>query len=509
MSMRSRHLFISLFLSAALLAAASSALVPFGHNIERLINNPFGLNARDFLQNQPESSVLQLEQNYINSFFFISNLSHTVNTSEIGLRSLNNTDDDFETAVNLEASRARYWALSLLVVPALTIFGNILVVLAVYKEKSLRNVTNFFVVSLAIADLTVASAVMPFAVYYEVTQHWHMSNMLCDAWVATDVMASTASILNLVAIAVDRYIAVTQPIKYARHKNSNRVYVMIGLVWFTSMAIASPIVLGFNDMPNREQDQCSFNNEQFLVYSSLFSFYIPTVIMIFLYYRIFRVIRTRAKKSHNKPDARASSQSHSQSGARAKLVLITSAVYKLKNSEQQQQQASSTPKEESPVRDDCRAPDGKGLPDDSALVDSSKLTAGTGEARRAQFKKSSKTKLIATVNILRAQAASSNNSSNKERKVTKTLAIVLIVFLVCWSPFFAINNIGAGVCKYYKLECSFLTYELISFLTWLGYVNSLLNPIIYTIFNIEFRKAFAKILFSCLRSGKSPGRQLV
>jgi hypothetical protein len=49
-------------------------------------------------------------------------------------------------------------------------------------------------------------------------------------------------------------------------------------------------------------------------------------------------------------------------------------------------------------------------------------------------------------------------------------------------------------CKKFKLECSFVKEEIISFLTWLGYLNSLLNPIIYTIFNIEFRKAFANIL---------------
>jgi hypothetical protein len=66
-------------------------------------------------------------------------------------------------------------------------------------------VTNYFVVSLAIADLAVSIAVMPFAVYYEVTKRWNISKVLCDAWVATDVMASTASILNLVSIAIDRY----------------------------------------------------------------------------------------------------------------------------------------------------------------------------------------------------------------------------------------------------------------------------------------------------------------
>lgn len=70
--------------------------------------------------------------------------------------------------IDLEGHANHYWALILLLFPIFTIFGNSLVVLSVIKEKNLHTVTNYFVVSLAIADLTVATAVMPFAVYYEV-----------------------------------------------------------------------------------------------------------------------------------------------------------------------------------------------------------------------------------------------------------------------------------------------------------------------------------------------------
>jgi dopamine D2-like receptor len=62
----------------------------------------------------------------------------------------------------------RYWALVLLVFPVLTVFGNVLVVMSVANEKSLRSVTNYFIVSLAIADIMVAILVMPLAVYVEV-----------------------------------------------------------------------------------------------------------------------------------------------------------------------------------------------------------------------------------------------------------------------------------------------------------------------------------------------------
>jgi len=71
------------------------------------------------------------------------------------------------------------------------------------------------------------------------------------------------------------------------------------------------------------------------------------------------------------------------------------------------------------------------------------------------------------------------------------------VFLLCWVPFFTINIINA-ICIRYDLfeELSVCQIDpiLFSFLVWLGYMNSFLNPVIYTIFNMEFRRAFKKIL---------------
>lgn len=89
--------------------------------------------------------------------------------------------------------------------------------------------------------------------------------------------------------SIHRYIAVTQPIKYAKHKNSRRVCLTILLVWAISAAIGSPIVLGLNNTPDRLPDLCLFYNSDFIVYSSLSSFYIPCIIMVFLYWNIFKV----------------------------------------------------------------------------------------------------------------------------------------------------------------------------------------------------------------------------
>uniref|UniRef100_A0A6P7G624 Dopamine D2-like receptor n=1 Tax=Diabrotica virgifera virgifera TaxID=50390 RepID=A0A6P7G624_DIAVI len=102
-----------------------------------------------------------------------------------------------------------------------------------------------------------------------------------------------------------KYIAVTQPIKYAKHKNNRRIWLTIVLVWVISAAIGSPIVLGLNSTPDRDEDACLFYNDDFVIYSSLSSFYIPCIIMVFLYYSIFKALRARAMqlKFNKKPMA--------------------------------------------------------------------------------------------------------------------------------------------------------------------------------------------------------------
>jgi len=69
------------------------------------------------------------------------------------------------------------------------------------------------------------------------------------------------------------------------------------------------------------------------------------------------------------------------------------------------------------------------------------------------------------------------------------------VFLLCWVPFFTINIVNAVCIRYdHKHAVCQIDPMLFSFFVWLGYMNSFLNPVIYTIFNMEFRRAFKKIL---------------
>lgn len=82
--------------------------------------------------------------------------------------------------------------------------GNVFVIAAILLERNLQNVANYLILSLAVADLLVACLVMPLGAVYEVSHEWTLGPELCDMWTSSDVLCCTASILHLVAIALDR-----------------------------------------------------------------------------------------------------------------------------------------------------------------------------------------------------------------------------------------------------------------------------------------------------------------
>lgn len=82
--------------------------------------------------------------------------------------------------------------------------GNVFVIAAILIERNLQSVANYLILSLAVADLLVAGLVMPMSAIYQVSDEWTMGPELCDMWTSSDVLCCTASILHLVAIALDR-----------------------------------------------------------------------------------------------------------------------------------------------------------------------------------------------------------------------------------------------------------------------------------------------------------------
>uniref|UniRef100_A0A8C3EH29 Dopamine receptor D4 n=1 Tax=Corvus moneduloides TaxID=1196302 RepID=A0A8C3EH29_CORMO len=174
----------------------------------------------------------------------------------------------------------------------LIVGGNGLVCLSVCTERALKTTTNYFIVSLAVADLLLALLVLPLYVYSEFQGGvWSLSTVLCDALMTMDVMLCTASIFNLCAISVDRFIAVQIPLNYNRRQIDLRQLILISTTWILAFAVASPVIFGLNNVPDRDPSLCQLEDDNYIVYSSICSFFIPCPVMLVLYCGMFQGLK--------------------------------------------------------------------------------------------------------------------------------------------------------------------------------------------------------------------------
>ncbi|XP_060943536.1 D(1C) dopamine receptor-like [Limanda limanda] len=273
---------------------------------------------------------------------------------------------------------------------------------------------------------------MPWEAITEVTGTW-LFGRFCGVWIAFDIMCSTASILNLCIISVDRYWAIASPFRYERKMTHRVAFVMIGVAWTLSILISFiPVQLNWHragedgEMVEEElvavmaaatnssnasakAKSCVANlNRTYAISSSFISFYIPVVIMIATYTRIYRIAQTQIRR----------------------IMSLERAA------EQAQHQGHSL---------DPRQQHRPG------------------------------------------EEASLKSSFKKETKVLKTLSIIMGVFVFCWLPFFVLN------CTVPFCDPPCVSDTTFTVFVWFGWANSSLNPVIYA-FNADFRRAFATIL---------------
>nr|AAL23575.1 putative G-protein coupled receptor [Spisula solidissima] len=221
------------------------------------------------------------------------------------LTGLNESVVGNETTPKVEYLLIAIKSTAMLLIMLGAIFGNILVVTAVMKFERLRSaITNYFIVSLAFADFLVSILVMPFNASIAISGKWMFGRTMCDVFNSNDVLFSTASILHLCCISMDRYIAIIHPFKYQSKMTHFRVYVMIAITWISSILISYiPIQSHWYTtsdtlkvMAERPDDCLFIVNKAYAVVSSSISFWIPCTIMVFVYLKIYMEARRQEKQ---------------------------------------------------------------------------------------------------------------------------------------------------------------------------------------------------------------------
>ncbi|XP_056145247.1 5-hydroxytryptamine receptor 1F [Lampris incognitus] len=357
--------------------------------------------------------------------------------------------------------------LTLSVLALLTTVINCLVITAIIVTRKLHHPANYLICSLAVTDLLVAVLVMPFSIVYIQRENWVMGQVLCTIWLSVDVTCCTCSILHLAAIAIDRYRAITDAVEYSRKRTGARAGVMVGVVWFLSSLISLPPLLWRHyNGDSTQDDQCTITHHHmaFTLYSTLGAFYIPLLLILILYYKIYRAAQTLYMR---REASRASRYSCMTNGSTIPSSFPAG-------------DRDAEPRSPEPLN-----PADKSFSDPS--IEEKDRTRITVKKPRRKLRQSESQHSESRSN---PPYQGPRISGTRERKAASTLGLILGAFVICWLPFF-VKEVIVNTCN----SCNTST-EMADFLTWLGYLNSLINPLIYTVFNEDFKKAFQR-LFRC------------
>ncbi|XP_055028561.2 muscarinic acetylcholine receptor M5a isoform X1 [Misgurnus anguillicaudatus] len=411
------------------------------------------------------------------------------------------------------------------IVSFVTIVGNVLVMLSFKVNSQLKTVNNYYLLSLAFADLIIGIFSMNFYTSYILMGYWALGSLACDLWLALDYVASNASVMNLLVISFDRYFSITRPLTYRAKRTPKRAGVMIGLAWLVSLVLWAPPILcwqyfvGKRTVPDR-QCQIQFFSEPIITFgTALAAFYIPVSVMTILYCRIYKETERRTKdlaelrgmdssrSSSHHPVPKPTTGSQDERSKTDRLANFNSygssedderSVYK-------QQESNETQPSGSYNKDLCvfspsvkeRSKKGVSYKFKTVSKNDSPQQNAIGDTKAGTSSFSSAESVNASSSPSSSKPTPKSQMMTKrkrmvlikERKAAQTLSAILLAFILTWTPY----NIMVLVSTFCS-DCIPLALWHLGY--WLCYVNSTVNPMCYALCNKTFQKTF-RTLLSC------------
>ncbi|KFU85226.1 Muscarinic acetylcholine receptor M5, partial [Chaetura pelagica] len=416
------------------------------------------------------------------------------------------------------------------IVSLITIVGNILVMISFKVNSQLKTVNNYYLLSLACADLIIGIFSMNLYTSYILIGHWSLGSLACDLWLALDYVASNASVMNLLVISFDRYFSITRPLTYRAKRTPKRAGIMIGLAWLISFVLWAPVILcwqyfvGERTVPP-EECQIQFLYEPIITFgTAIAAFYIPVSVMTILYCRIYKETEKRTKDLAElqgsesvaefemiKPQ-KALLNSYTSSEEEDKLAAdsIFQVSYKSpsKGKAEEFNESMDVVVKDQPEEHDFENQQYFLSPAKSHVQKSKKCVSykfrlvvkadSTREANNgcSKIKINPCSAAVSKDPSIKSMDPNINNQITKrkrmvlikERKAAQTLSAILLAFIITWTPY----NIMVLISTFCS-DCIPLTLWHLGY--WLCYVNSTVNPMCYALCNKTFRKTFKMLLF--------------
>lgn len=316
-----------------------------------------------------------------------------------------NTTKTYQIQTNSLSPFSIFYVCAQVVIIICALIGNLLVCLAIGINTRLRSsATNSFILSLSFSDLLTAALSMPFDLEQILTNmRWNHGEALCQVWTTVYLIAVPSSILNLLAVSVDRYKALSDPLNKFRQSpfmTRKRAGLVIAALWLYTVTIALVPVMGWTATNvSVSEGMCYFNiSTLYSILNSIVNFVLPTLIMCSLYLKIYYIARR---------------------------------IYSVN-----MQGVASLDSEE-----------------------------GTSQKRQRK-------------------------AFRRNVKAARKILIIVCTFFVCWMPF-TLTSLVVNLCGN---TCSNkVPPELIQFLLLLGYLNSAINPALYSLNNQKIMNTYRNL----------------
>nr|XP_009669759.1 PREDICTED: histamine H3 receptor [Struthio camelus australis] len=328
---------------------------------------------------------------------------------------------------------------------------------------------------------------IPLYVPYVLTGRWIFGRSLCKLWLVVDYLLCTSSVFNIVLISYDRFLSVTRAVAYrAQQGNTKQAVLKMVMVWVLAFLLYAPAIIsweyisGQSIIPTGECYAEFFYNWYFLMTASTLEFFTPFISVLFFNLSIYLNIqkRTKIRLDVFHKVCNQSFTEEMETSPEAKLSLKCckweqkEPAETLGFSKSKAQQAASTAR----------------LSAKDVLTTSSESSEKPKYYHKKSCKNTASTLSLEKRMKIVSQSMTQHFRLSRDKKVAKSLAIIVGIFGICWAPYTLLMIIRAGChgrcISDYWYETSF----------WLLWINSAVNPVLYPLCHYSFRRAFIKLL---------------
>ncbi|KAM4529179.1 adenosine A2c receptor [Fundulus diaphanus] len=214
-----------------------------------------------------------------------------------------------------------------LIIALSSTLGNLLVCAAVALNRKLRTVTNYFLVSLAVADICVGVIAIPCAILTDAGLPRY-NLYLCVLMLSVLIMFTQSSIFSLLAVAVERYVAIFMPLRYRALMTPRNAVLVILATWLLAFLIGLVPLMGWRKTAPAAGGYCFFVLVVDMTYMVYFNFFAcvlaPLVVMFLIYARIFAAVKRQARRTGPERRGRADGRSGAAASMRREMKTATS-----------------------------------------------------------------------------------------------------------------------------------------------------------------------------------------